>query len=94
MADLDDPTAQLPRRPQRVDQLQVVIGQQRAGGGAEQPAKRSAEADPGLHGTDGTAMRRPAGLEQLQQEGQLLGGVPGQVMVLGVAHRQLGILVP
>src|SRR5690625_4730397 len=32
-------------------------------------------------------------LQQLQQERQLLGGVPGQIVILGVADGQLGVLV-
>ena len=54
---------------------------------------RSAAAASNLHGTYGTVTcpRRP--LEQVEQEWQLMGRIPGQVVVLGVPDGQLGILV-
>ena len=39
LADLDDFASELPRRPQRVEQFQVVVGQQRRRG----PSRQSAE---------------------------------------------------
>ena len=58
--ELLDPAAQLARRPQRVDQLQVVVGQQRRGEGADRLQRpRAQRVDVGLCSALGHRGARP-----------------------------------